>query len=168
MPWPAVGLRCRCGWGHCFNHRASLVAKLVQCEAEAVEFLRRLADRQEWAIKVYLAEDESREPVAAHIAQPAAATLGIGSGTQYLAAKRGQVQRRRQVQVAARQEVRALEETLQPLADSWRQLQVLPTTLTGRTEKMISNGDIPRFCAAGCGHSMPPASDAAANCSPRD
>ena len=59
--WATLPLRL----GALFQSRASLVAKLVQCEAEAVEFLRRLADRQEWAVKVYLAEDEPREPVAA-------------------------------------------------------------------------------------------------------
>jgi hypothetical protein len=148
--------------GALFQSRQSLVARLARCEAEAVEFLRRLADRQEWAVKVYLADDgglsqfsrdpagarngtvpsgnTENEPVAAHSAPPAAAPLGGSTGTQYLAAKRGQAQRRRQVQVAARQEVSALEEALQPLADSWRQLRVLPTTLTGRTEKMVSNG----------------------------
>ena len=137
------------------SHRATLPLRLggpvsiprrrswpsyAQCEAEAVEFLAGMADRQEWAVKVYLAEEESREPVAAQSRsrprrrweeRPARNTWWP-SGTRSSDAGKSRSLRGRKSA--------ALEEALQPLADSWRQLRVLPTTLTGRTEKMISNG----------------------------
>ena len=62
------------------------------------------------------------------------------AGTQYLAAKRRQTEQRRERHAATRRELHELEETLRPLADSWRQLGLLPATLTGRTEMMVFNG----------------------------
>jgi hypothetical protein len=114
-----------------FASRSSLIAKLGPYEADTAEFLRRIEDRQEWAVKVYCAEHSAREfdgPVQA------------GGGTQYLAAKGLLVQRRRQAQAAVRQAVSTLEARLQGVTDEFHRLRPLPTALTNRTEKMVWNG----------------------------
>ena len=79
-----------------FASRSSLIAKLAPYEAEAAEFLRRLEDRQEWAVKIYVDEDRAETAI---LGNPAGLTGGPhGGGTQYLLAKGQRIARRRQVQ----------------------------------------------------------------------
>ncbi len=52
-----------------FTSRSSLIAKLAPYEANTAEFLRRIEDRQEWAVKIYVEQGAcrnggSREPCA--------------------------------------------------------------------------------------------------------
>ncbi len=56
--------------GTLFESRTSLIAKLTPYEANAAEFLRCLADRQEWAAKVYVDEDVAEKAVLADHAPP--------------------------------------------------------------------------------------------------
>ena len=48
--------------GVLFASRETLIAKLAPYEANAVEFLRRIEDRQEWAVKLYV--DPGLQPAA--------------------------------------------------------------------------------------------------------
>ena len=47
-----------------FASRPSLIAKLAPHEANTVEFLRRLEDRQEWAVKIYIDEERAEKASA--------------------------------------------------------------------------------------------------------
>ena len=88
--------------GTLFQSRDSLLAKLVQCEAEAVEFLERLADRQEWAVKVFLIEDgeawKARPSMSAQLRQ----CLGIAAGKRRHALPCGQASPSRRASRRAR------------------------------------------------------------------
>ena len=122
--------------GILFRSRSSLIAKLVPSESNAIEFLRRLEDRQEWAAKLYLAAAGRTSPTA-----PAATPLlRGGDGTQYLASQRQQAVRRRQSETVVRQAIVTVETRLQTIADSWQRLAPLSTALTDRAEKMVWNG----------------------------
>ena len=181
--WPVLPMRL----GTLFQSRASLVAKVARCEADAVEFLRQLEDRQEWAVKIYVDEDRAekavlsgpappgkRAPLADYLparprarvdpphtaagvrpaikglthpnprtpgnARAPAEAAGGGGGTQYLAAKGLQAERRRQVQASISQAVLAVEARLQGVTDAWHRLRPLPAAVTNRPEKMVWNG----------------------------
>ena len=129
--WPAIPARL----GTLFESRESLLAKLERCETLAAEFLQRIGDRQELAAKLYLVDD-------AHPADTRTAAVDPergGLGAQYLAAQGRQRDRRRQLEAAARQAVESLEARLHPIADAWRRLHTLPSSLTNRPEKMLWN-----------------------------
>ena len=49
-----------------FASRSSLIAKLVPYEANTVEFLRRIEDQQEWAVKIYVDEDRAEKAILAN------------------------------------------------------------------------------------------------------
>jgi len=114
-----------------FTSRSSLIAKLAPYEANTAEFLRRIEDQQEWAVKIYCTSLDARS-----FDGPAHA----GGGTQYLAAKGRLALRRQQAQAAVRQAVLTVEARLQGITDSLHRLRPLPNTLTNRPEKMIWNG----------------------------
>jgi hypothetical protein len=144
--------------GTLFQSRSSLADKLAKCEAEVAAFLRRLADRQEWAVKVYFDDTRAEEVLVPDdssdrdlLKNHRGMATSAGAGAQYLAARQRQTARRRNVQVAVKQELLALDQRLQPLVDDWRALPVLPGTLTGRREKMVWNG---AFLVAGGGQSL--------------
>ena len=129
-----------------FASRSSLIAKLTPYEANAAEFLRRLADRQEWAVKLYVDEDRAEQALRADLASPSPRAALPGEtargrgGTQYLAAKGLRLERRRQVDAVVRQAALSVEGSLESLADAWQRLRLLPTALTNRKEKMVWNG----------------------------
>jgi hypothetical protein len=135
---PVVPLRL----GALFQTESSLRAKVSQCEDRVVEFLRNLGDRREWAVKTYLDETlaehvlfESEEPNR----QPETAIALAGMGARYLASRRQQVDRRRLLQVVANRRVQEVEVNLHAMTDCWCNLRLLPSTLTGRNEKMVGN-----------------------------
>lgn len=129
--------------GTIFNSRTSLLERTAQCAAEVAEFLRRLEDRREWAVKLYLDQDQAGKGVAP--TEPITRSHGDScaappsTGLQYFVAKRREHDRRRQLDESVRQELLATESCLQGVADSWRRLRPLPATLTGRSEKMVWN-----------------------------
>ena len=49
-----------------FASRSSLIARLTPYEADTAEFLRRLVDRQEWAVKIYFDEGRAEKAVPLH------------------------------------------------------------------------------------------------------
>jgi hypothetical protein len=132
--------------GTLFESRASLLGKLAHYEVPVADFLRRLGDGQEWAVKVYLGGKRAEDPLP---------PKSFSSGAQYLAGKRQLAQRRQETQVAARRALPTLEARLQTLADAWQRLRPLPAALTGRAERMTYHGAFlltrsgrQAFCAA--------------------
>jgi hypothetical protein len=117
--------------GAVFHSRRSLLEKLEQYEAPAADFLHRLGDRQEWAVKVYLDQQPAAESPLPE--QPAT------TGTQYLATRRLETQQQHQLQAARQQELQSLEQRFQRYADGWTRLRPLSPELTGREEKMLLN-----------------------------
>jgi hypothetical protein len=126
--------------GTFFASRSSLITRLTPYEARALEFLQHLEDRQEWAVKIYVDEDRAQRVVAANSAQQLNGLAQVGGGTQYLAAKAREVERRRQGEATVRQAIMTVEARLQDFADAWRRLRPLSATLTNRPEKMVWNG----------------------------
>ena len=150
--------------GTLFDSRFSLIRRLTQFEAVAADFLERLGDRQEWAVKVYSQDGRADRPPAPGDCPNSPGTTGAAwsakmepgtpcmpsrvqaggtsqdSGTQYLAARRFEGERRQQARAFMEQELAALEGQLPPAADSWCRLRPLPTTLTGCENKMVWNG----------------------------
>jgi hypothetical protein len=115
-----------------FASRSSLIGRLARYEADAAEFLRRLGDRQEWAVKIYVDENHAQM-----VHGPGETGRG---GTQYLAAKGLQLDRRRQVDAVIRQAALTVEARLKGMTDAWQRLRPLATALTNRPEKMVWNG----------------------------
>ena len=133
--------------GTLFQSRPSLAAKLASCEEGVASFLRRLGDRKEWAVKVYLDEDAAEGALAESPPgdDPSAKQFDgsgscAGEGAQYLAARRLQKDRRRCVQSTVGREVSAIDAHMRSFTDSWHRLPPLPGALTGRPEKMVWNG----------------------------
>jgi len=133
--------------GVLFQSRASLLAKVARHEPRVAEFLRFLGDRREWAVKVYLDQSlAEREllPGGPPAEEPPDRTERAGTtpgqGALYLAARRLQRARASQLQAAVRREVAAVRDSLQDLADAWRQLRLLPQALLDRPEEMVFNG----------------------------
>jgi len=133
--------------GVLFQSRASMLAKVARHEPRVAEFLRFLGDRREWAVKVYLDQSlAERELLSAGSpaeeppdrADQAGATPG--QGARYLAARRLQNARASQLQAAVRRELVAVRDSLQGLADAWRQLHPLPQSLLDRPQRMVFNG----------------------------
>ncbi len=133
--------------GVLFQSRDSMLAKLARHEPRVAEFLRFLGDRREWAVKVYL--DQPRAGRGLLPAGPSAeeppdrserTKATPGQGALYLAARRLQRARDGQLQAAVRREVAAVRDSLQGLADAWRQLRPLPQALLDRPEKLVFNG----------------------------
>jgi len=125
--------------GTLFRSRASLLAAVLHCQATVADFLRTLADRQEWAVRLYL-EKHYLEATAGHPAPPPphhAPTAGVG--TDYLKRKRAQLQCRRKLQAALPEEIRAVENLLKARAERCCRVRAWPAGLTSRREKMVFN-----------------------------
>ena len=75
--WPVLPLRM----GTLFDSQISLRARMAQHEAQAADFLRRLGDRQEWALKVYLGEQRAEQPQSVFEKLPLPLGEGRGEGT---------------------------------------------------------------------------------------
>jgi hypothetical protein len=140
--------------GTIFQSRDSLLARLKPYEPQAVDFLRGLGDRQEWAAKLYIETDpRQRTPQGGQshfhgdntgVRGGDADAVKIGTvptagGAAYLAAQGLRLRRRRQVETAAKTAAATLEDRLGRLADSWRRLRVLPHVFSNRPEQMVSN-----------------------------
>jgi hypothetical protein len=119
--------------GTIFQSRSSLIARLTRCQPDAVEFLKRLGDRQEWAVKLYVVERKLGQ-------SPHPSTVSGGGGARYLAAKAERLQQHHQAKATARQSASMVEDRLRGLADSCQRLRVLPHVLTNRRETMLWNG----------------------------
>ena len=116
--------------GTLFKSQSSLEAKVAQCNDRMFTFLHDLGDRREWAVKTYLDEALAetrlfdRRGVPTGIAAPPNATpTPAGMGTQYLAARRQHIDRRRQINAAARRQLATAEAQLLSLADCWCRLR---------------------------------------------
>jgi hypothetical protein len=57
-----------------FASRSSLIAKLTPQEANVAEFLRRIEDRHEWAVKIYVDENRAEKAILANTATPRSQT----------------------------------------------------------------------------------------------
>jgi hypothetical protein len=125
-----------------FRSKSSLLETLERCEAQVVEFLRSLGDRQEWAVKVYLDRPQAERSIPGDCsANPRDAQRASGgAGTAYLAQRRQKLNRSQQLVRVINQEVKAVEAGLQPLTDAWHRLRTLSPELTARPEKMVWNG----------------------------
>jgi hypothetical protein len=122
-----------------------MAAQLAKCETQVIQFLRRLGDRQEWAVKAYCVEPQELAAAGAPCDVSSAAGLGGsqadgGHGTQYLIAKRREVEMRQRLLIAQKQELLALQQGLSLLVDGTCALRLLPKEITGRDEKMLWNG----------------------------
>jgi len=133
--------------GTLFQSRPSLAARVASCEEGVASFLRRLGDRKEWAVKVYLDEEVAEGALAKSPSARDSSAKRLdgggscaGEGAQYLAARRLQNDRRRCVQATVGREVSAIDAHLRSFTDSWHRLPPLPGALTGRPEKMVWNG----------------------------
>ena len=133
--------------GVVFCSRDSLLAKVARHGTRVADFLRSLGDRREWAVKVYLDQAVAEQgPLSSgpHSGEPSAcsdrARTTSGQGTQYLVARRRQNARGQQLQAAVRRELIAVEESLEGLADGWRQLRLLSGAMLDRPQKMVLNG----------------------------
>ena len=129
--------------GTLFRSRASLLAAALRCQAAVADFLHTLADRQEWAVRLYL-EKQYLEATAGHAAPPPphhapTAGAGTGTGTAYLKRKQLQLQRRRELQAALPEEIQAVEDRLKARAERCCRVRAWPVGLSGRHEKMVFN-----------------------------
>jgi hypothetical protein len=125
--------------GVLFRSRESLLARIAECHLAASDFLSRLGDRQEWGTAIYLDEARAEQALAPATPPPASASA-TGAGATYLAKKRERDQARRAVKEQSRHEVAEAEAALSSKADSFCSVRVLPSSLTGRREKMVWNG----------------------------
>ncbi len=86
--------------GTVFQSRDSLQAMLLRCRAHVAEFLKRLGNRQEWGVKLYL-QKRRLEPVEGHSGPPRPHYLGPQrAGTAYLNQKKAQLDSRRELRAA--------------------------------------------------------------------
>jgi hypothetical protein len=122
-----------------FDCRESLIAQLSPCETNAVEFLDRLEDRQEWGAKLYVDKTALRdEPSPGRTPQSAAAVRT--SGADYLAARGLQLERRRHRDATIQQAIATAGDDLAQTADDWQALRTLPRSFTNRSDDMVWNG----------------------------
>jgi hypothetical protein len=122
--------------GTVFNSRDSLQAALGCHRATVAEFLRQLADRQEWGIKLYQGKScvkKKAKPVAP--LNPAAEK----SGSAYLARRKSELHSQREFRTDIQQTIQAVERRLAEQADQHCRIRSLPRNLTGRDEEMIFN-----------------------------
>jgi hypothetical protein len=153
--------------GTVFRSLESLQAMLVRCRSTVAEFLKRLGNRQEWGIKLYL-EKRRPDPLSGHTGPPPPHFLsrqrgndadaddrdasgserranGGGlprsatSGTSYLTEKRAQLDSRREVRAAIHQTIQAVEQCLTSESEHYCRIRNLPRDLTGRSEEMVFN-----------------------------
>jgi hypothetical protein len=144
--------------GTVFHSQDSLLAKVARHEQRVAEFLAWLADRREWTVKIYLDEAAVDRQLRAHAPH---GTPGVGDcpdfrnengtvplssgrtasgqGAQYLAARRQARQSGRELQTALGENLRAVADALQNMAEAWRPLRRLPRNLHGRPQKMAWN-----------------------------
>jgi hypothetical protein len=147
--------------GTVFQSRDSLQAMLLRCGSTVAEFLKRLGDRQEWGVKLYL-EIRRLEPIPGHTGPPPphylpgtspsvdkkapaahqrqADNVSSGtSGTAYLTRKRIQLDNRRAERANLYQTIQNVEQRLAGKAEHSCRIRNLPSDLTGRTEEMVFN-----------------------------
>ena len=122
-----------------FASRSSLIAKLAPYEANTAEFLRRLEDRQEWAVKIYVDENRTEKAMPADPTYVRLSSLtsidgpAPGAARNICTPKRHRSMRRRQVQATVGQALGTVEARLQGITDSWYRLRPLPSpSPTGR------------------------------------
>jgi hypothetical protein len=147
--------------GTVFRSRDSLQAMLVRCRWTVAEFLKRLGNRQEWGVKLYL-EKRRREPISDHTGPPPPHDLrgtspSVGkktpfprqqqaenvtsgtSGTAYLTRKKAQRDSRRAEWANVYQTIQNVEQRLADKAEHSCRIRNLPSNLTGRPEDMVFN-----------------------------
>ncbi len=147
--------------GTVFQSRDSLQAMLLRFRSTVAEFLKRLGNRQEWGVKLYL-EKRRLEPIPGHTGPPPPHYLpGIGpsvgkktpfahqqqaengssgtSGTAYLTQKKAQLDSRRIEHASIYQTIQDVEQRLASKAEHSCRVRNLPSDLTGRTEEMVFN-----------------------------
>jgi len=125
--------------GVLFRSRNSLLERIAQCHSVVSEFLERLGDRQEWGATIYL-DDARAERALAPAGPPSVVSpSATGSGAKYLAGRRDRQQARRAVKEQSQREIAEAEAALAGKADSFCPVRVLPSSLTGRREKMMWN-----------------------------
>jgi len=125
--------------GVLFRSRESLLERIAQCHSVTSDFLCRLGDRQEWGAAIYLDDARAERAPAPAVNQPAATPSASGAGANYLAQRRERDQARRARKEQCRQEIAAAEAALESKADSFCPVRALPSSLTGRREKMMWN-----------------------------
>jgi len=125
--------------GTVFQSRASLLAAVARRLRTVTDLLQTLGDRQEWAIKLYLANHYTVQS-AGHPSVPSPHRAPTaGSGAEYIKQKVVQLRRRRELQAVLQQEIQAVESQLSTLAERCCRVRALPASLTGRREKMVFN-----------------------------
>ena len=130
--------------GTLFRSRDSLRATLARCRATVSEFLRKLGDRQEWGVKLFLRQARL-DPVPVHAGPPAPhfpvapSDQKSQSGAAYLAAKKAQLESRRQSRAAMRETIVTVERCLTGMADHCCRIGNLPSSLTGQSDEMVFN-----------------------------
>ncbi len=125
--------------GTLFSSRKSLLAKLAPFEADAARFLTHLADRQEWAAKIYTDDDKESVPLSGASTGLRADAAHGGLGTRYLADQGRQVERRRQREALVGQAAAAVEARLKDIAEACRRLRPLAKAFTNRPQTMVWN-----------------------------
>jgi hypothetical protein len=122
--------------GTVFNSRDSLQAALGRHRATVAEFLRQLADHQEWGIKLY--QNKSCVKEKAKTAAPLDPTAEK-SGSAYLARKKAELNSQHECRTDIRQTIQTMEQRLKEHADQYCRIRPLPRNLTGREEEMVFN-----------------------------
>jgi hypothetical protein len=153
--------------GTVFQSRDSLLAMLARCQSTVAPFLEQLGNRQEWGVKLYLA-NRRQEPVPGHLGPPPPHYFGpqrgtnpsfdgktsaaderrtdnanpfpsATSGTAYLTQKKAMLDSRREQRASVYQTIQTVEQSLTSNAEHCCRIRTLPSDLTGRSEEMVYN-----------------------------
>jgi hypothetical protein len=125
--------------GAIFRSRESLKAMLNRCQRTVAGFLQQFGNRQEWGVKLFWNKpcsetmEAHRGPPAPHCVAPAR------SGKEYLRHKKVEIDTRRATRAEVQHTIHVVEQRLAGEAEEYCRVRVLPTSLTGRGEKMLYN-----------------------------
>ena len=125
--------------GTIFRSRHSLQTALQRCSPKVAKFLRRLDDRQEWSVKLYL-KMMRLDRMATHVVPPphfASVLIGGSCAAGSAVKKKTDVEQSRELRVAVRRTIRTVERCLTDVTEHCCRTHGLPSAMTGRRDKIV-------------------------------